>query len=219
MTTPGRSRKTWRAFAASAASHGQDGRSVHREPQGRPDGLRQRGAGRRRHRAPGVPRRRAEHRASLRPRGLARASGRDDVSVTVHRRAGQQVLPRPEDGGGSRGASPRAPALGRRHVRAHGPLPDHVPGFITGFAMRPDLFARQGQRFADKSCATTRGSARPTSMPLTSLPRLTSTAPSPHTSRKTRSSTRAWSRSAATASWSAAPRCSAPAAPSRTRCS
>jgi 4-hydroxyphenylacetate 3-monooxygenase len=30
-----------------------------------------------------------------------------------------------------------------------GRSPDHVPGFITGFAMRPDLFARQGQRFAD----------------------------------------------------------------------
>ena len=30
-----------------------------------------------------------------------------------------------------------------------GRSPDHVPGFITGFAMRPDLFARQGQRFGD----------------------------------------------------------------------
>src|SRR5262252_8068998 len=30
-----------------------------------------------------------------------------------------------------------------------GRSPDHVPGFITGFAMRPDLFARGGQRFAD----------------------------------------------------------------------
>jgi 4-hydroxyphenylacetate 3-monooxygenase len=30
-----------------------------------------------------------------------------------------------------------------------GRSPDHVPGFITGFAMRPDLFARDGQRFAD----------------------------------------------------------------------
>src|SRR5262247_2126822 len=30
-----------------------------------------------------------------------------------------------------------------------GRSPDHVPGFITGFAMCPDLFARQGQRFAD----------------------------------------------------------------------
>src|SRR5262245_19321564 len=30
-----------------------------------------------------------------------------------------------------------------------GRSPDHVPGFITGFAMCPDLFARQGPRFAD----------------------------------------------------------------------
>jgi len=30
-----------------------------------------------------------------------------------------------------------------------GRAPDHVPGFITGFALRPDLFARDGQRFAD----------------------------------------------------------------------
>src|SRR5258705_5964658 len=30
-----------------------------------------------------------------------------------------------------------------------GRSPDHVPGFITGFAMRPDLFAQHGQRFAD----------------------------------------------------------------------
>ncbi len=30
-----------------------------------------------------------------------------------------------------------------------GRSPDHVPGFITGFALRPDLFARDGQRFAD----------------------------------------------------------------------
>jgi len=30
-----------------------------------------------------------------------------------------------------------------------GRSPDHVPGFITGFAMRPDLFARQGQRFGE----------------------------------------------------------------------
>jgi 4-hydroxyphenylacetate 3-monooxygenase len=30
-----------------------------------------------------------------------------------------------------------------------GRSPDHVPGFITGFAMRPDLFAQHGQRFAE----------------------------------------------------------------------
>jgi len=30
-----------------------------------------------------------------------------------------------------------------------GRSPDHVPGFITGFAMRPDLFARQGPRFGE----------------------------------------------------------------------
>jgi 4-hydroxyphenylacetate 3-monooxygenase len=30
-----------------------------------------------------------------------------------------------------------------------GRSPDHVPGFITGFAMRSDLFARQGRRFGE----------------------------------------------------------------------
>lgn len=30
-----------------------------------------------------------------------------------------------------------------------GRSPDHVPGFITGFAMCPELFAKNGQRFAD----------------------------------------------------------------------
>src|SRR5262250_873215 len=30
-----------------------------------------------------------------------------------------------------------------------GRSPDHVPGFITGFAMRPDLFARHGARFGE----------------------------------------------------------------------
>src|SRR5262252_8317423 len=30
-----------------------------------------------------------------------------------------------------------------------GRSPDHVPGFITGFAMRPDLFARHGTRFGE----------------------------------------------------------------------
>ena len=30
-----------------------------------------------------------------------------------------------------------------------GRSPDHVPGFITGFAMRPDLFARNGARFGE----------------------------------------------------------------------
>ena len=30
-----------------------------------------------------------------------------------------------------------------------GRSPDHVPGFITGFALRPDLFARGGARFGD----------------------------------------------------------------------
>lgn len=30
-----------------------------------------------------------------------------------------------------------------------GRSPDHVPGFLTGFALCPDLFARDGRRFAD----------------------------------------------------------------------
>jgi 4-hydroxyphenylacetate 3-monooxygenase len=92
-----------------------------------------------------------------------------------------------------------------------GRSPDHVPGFITGFAMRPDLFARQGQRFADNVVRYHTWLRDTTSTRPTSSPRLTSTAPSPRTSRRIRSSTRAWSRSAATASWSAAPRCSVPA--------
>jgi 4-hydroxyphenylacetate 3-monooxygenase len=30
-----------------------------------------------------------------------------------------------------------------------GRSPDHVPGFITGFALRPDLFAQRGPRYGD----------------------------------------------------------------------
>src|SRR5215475_9220218 len=55
---------------------------------------------------------------------------------------------------------PRTPADLAARRRAHrlwaeatfglmGRSPDHVPGFITGFALRPDLFARGGARFAE----------------------------------------------------------------------
>lgn len=59
---------------------------------------------------------------------------------------------------------PRAPEDLAARRRAHrlwadatfgmmGRSPDHVPGFITGFALRPDLFAQDGQRFADNVLA------------------------------------------------------------------
>jgi 4-hydroxyphenylacetate 3-monooxygenase len=55
---------------------------------------------------------------------------------------------------------PRTPADLAARRRAHrlwaeatfglmGRSPDHVPGFITGFALRPDLFARAGPRFGE----------------------------------------------------------------------
>ena len=55
---------------------------------------------------------------------------------------------------------PRTPADLAARRRAHrlwaeatfglmGRSPDHVPGFITGFALRPDLFARAGARFGE----------------------------------------------------------------------
>jgi 4-hydroxyphenylacetate 3-monooxygenase len=56
---------------------------------------------------------------------------------------------------------PRTPADLAARRRAHrlwaeatfglmGRSPDHVPGFITGFALRPDLFAQAGEQFGER---------------------------------------------------------------------
>ena len=168
-------------------------------------------------RHPRLPRGGALDRAALRHRGGAGDARAHDLRLAQDRRAGAARLPDPAQPCRSAGAAAVLGDLGRGDVRPDGPHARSRRRLLL--RLRRD--ARACWRRAGRNSPTTWSPSTSTCATTTSTPpmrscRRRSTAASPRTSRATRRSMPAWSRSATTASSSPARSSSPPAARSPT---